>query len=83
MRARMIPPRCHHDRVSNLSLPATSAKTTLTRANGSSANSRSDRKIVITWNRHNAVAITANPDRQVPSGEREDGQRVDDEESGV
>src|SRR5437764_524772 len=53
-----------HGRRAELPFRVTSTKITLTKANGSSAKSRSDRKTVITWHRHNAVAITANPDRR-------------------
>src|SRR5204862_2152330 len=41
-------------------LPATQAKVTLTKANGISANRRSDKKIVQTLRRQRAVAIKAN-----------------------
>jgi hypothetical protein len=50
-----------HGRDVGTRLAATRAKSTLTTANGSSANRRSDRKIVIMWSMHSTVAARANP----------------------
>ena len=55
---------CSHGRDGGKPLGVTSTKRTLTRANGTSANKRSDRKMVMIWSKQSVAATSASLGRR-------------------